>query len=142
MPRPRRPASHRCGMRSDGSTMRASRRWRACTAAASASGYGPWASSRTPLGFLDERVRAGTDSCQIVGRRARNALLDELLAARQHCRPRLGVLAARLQQAPQPAAAVLGVEGLVGPVELHVDLARRVAHLVERGGALALPADV
>ena len=89
-----------------------------------------------------ERVGAGADPLEILGRRPGDALLDELLAALEHGRPRLGVLPARLEQRPQPAATVLGVQRLVGPVELHVDFARRVAHLVERSGALALAADV
>src|SRR3954449_2143521 len=68
--------------------------------------------------------------------------VHELLTALQHLRPALRVLPAALEELLEPAPPVLRVQGLVGPVELHVGLRGGVAELVERLRALLLPADV
>src|SRR5581483_8813674 len=89
-----------------------------------------------------ERIRTRANALQVSRCRGGDPLPHELLAPLQHLRPALGILAARLEQAAQPPPPVLGVERLVRPVELHVELARAVAHRFESPGALALAADV
>src|SRR5689334_8730795 len=121
-----------------GSTVSRCRRGRA----PSRSRTSPRASTCTALGVRNERVRGCTDPLEVFGRRLGHPLLDELLAALEDLRPALRILAPRLEQPPQPAAAVLGVQRLVRPVELHVRLARAVTHLLERAGALAFATDV
>src|SRR4051794_36671495 len=70
-----------------------------------------------------EEAVGGCDDRLAIGLRRRGeAGVHELLAALEHLRPALRVLPTALQELLEPAPAVLRVQRLVRPVELHVRL--------------------